>query len=147
MKQMFIVPSPFGLCIGQGGLCRNRAVEVLLWYREVDTSSSTQCIPDFTGDRIVVRNFFSIRYYDFESIPPLLSLQSITLIRSTCQGKLSGLIGRVKHFGCVFRSLEGRLRESNGRFVKGREAVQDWTQAVGRANRGAGILTTSIGGI
>ena len=40
-----------------------------------------------------------------------------------------------------------RLREANGRFVKGREAVQDWGQAVGRANRGAGILTTSLGGL
>ena len=52
-----------------------------------------------------------------------------------------------KRFGGVFRSLDGRLRESNGRFVKGREAVQDWGQALGRANRGAGILTGSIGSL
>ena len=52
-----------------------------------------------------------------------------------------------KRFGGVFRSLDGRLREANGRFVKGREAVQDWTQAVGRANRGTGILTTSVGSL
>ena len=30
---------------------------------------------------------------------------------------------QAKKFGGVFRSLDGRLRESNGRFVKGREAV------------------------
>ena len=52
-----------------------------------------------------------------------------------------------KRLGGVFRSLDGRLRESNGRFVKGREAVQDWGQAAGRATRGTGILTTSIGNL
>ena len=44
----------------------------------------------------------------------------------------------------IFLVLDGRLREANGRFVKGREAVQDWTQAAGRANRGTGILTRSV---
>ena len=52
-----------------------------------------------------------------------------------------------KRFGGVFRSLDGRLREANGRFVKGREAVQDWGQAASRANRGAGILTASVGSL
>ena len=52
-----------------------------------------------------------------------------------------------KRLGGVFRSLDGRLREANGRFVKGREAVQDWTQAAGRATRGTGILTSSIGSL
>ena len=52
-----------------------------------------------------------------------------------------------KKFGGVFRSLDGRLRESNGRFVKGREAVRDWTQAAGRATRGTGILTRSVGSL
>ena len=31
--------------------------------------------------------------------------------------------------------------------MKGREAVQDWTQAVGGANRGTGILTRSVGSL
>ena len=52
-----------------------------------------------------------------------------------------------KRLGGVWRSLDGRLRESNGRFVKGREAVQDWTQAVGGATRGTGILTRSVGSL
>ena len=52
-----------------------------------------------------------------------------------------------KRLGGVFRSLDGRLREANGRFVKGREAVQDWTQAAGRATRGTGILTRSVGSL
>ena len=52
-----------------------------------------------------------------------------------------------KKFGGVFRSLDGRLRESNGRFVKGREAVQDWTQSLGGATRGTGILTRSVGSL
>ena len=52
-----------------------------------------------------------------------------------------------KRAGGVFRSLDGRLREANGRFVKGREAVQDWTQAASRASSGTGILTRSVGGL
>ena len=52
-----------------------------------------------------------------------------------------------KRFGGVFRSLDGRLREANGRFVKGREAVQDWTQSLGGATRGTGILTRSVGSL
>ena len=52
-----------------------------------------------------------------------------------------------KRFGGVFRSLDGRLREANGRFVKGREAVQDWTQAAGGATRSTGILTRSVGSL
>ena len=54
---------------------------------------------------------------------------------------------QAKRAGGVFRSLDGRLREANGRFVKGREAVQDWTQAASRASSGAGILTASVGGL
>ena len=52
-----------------------------------------------------------------------------------------------KRAGGVWRSLDGRLREANGRFVKGREAVQDWTQAVGGATRSTGILTRSVGSL
>ena len=52
-----------------------------------------------------------------------------------------------KRLGGVFRSLDGRLRESNGRFVKGREAVRDWTQAASKASSGAGILTRSVGSL
>ena len=52
-----------------------------------------------------------------------------------------------KRFGGVWRSLDGRLREANGRFVKGREAVQDWTQSLGGATRGTGILTRSVGSL
>ena len=52
-----------------------------------------------------------------------------------------------KRAGGVFRSLDGRLREANGRFVKGREAVQDWTQAAGGATRSTGILTRSVGSL
>lgn len=54
---------------------------------------------------------------------------------------------QAKKFGGVFRSLDGRLREANGRFVKGREAVQDWTQAASKASSGTGILTTSVGSL
>jgi len=52
-----------------------------------------------------------------------------------------------KRAGGVFRSLDGRLREANGRFVKGREAVQDWTQAASKASSGTGILTHSVGSL
>ena len=51
-----------------------------------------------------------------------------------------------KKFGrCVSRGVDGRLREANGRFVKGKEAVEGLTRgfAVG-ASRGAGILTNSL---
>ena len=47
----------------------------------------------------------------------------------------------------IFLVLDGRLREANGGFVKGREAVQDWAQAAGRANRGTSILTRSVGSL
>ena len=52
-----------------------------------------------------------------------------------------------KRAGGVFRSLDGRLREANGRFVKGREAVEDWGRSLGRATRGTGILATSVGSL
>ena len=52
-----------------------------------------------------------------------------------------------KRFGGVWRSMDGRLREANGRFVKGREAVQSWTQSLSGATRGTGILTRSVGSL
>ena len=52
-----------------------------------------------------------------------------------------------KRFRGVFRSLDGRLCEANGRFVKGREAVEDWSRSVNKASSGTGILTRSVWGL
>ena len=54
---------------------------------------------------------------------------------------------QAKRFNGVWRSLDGRLREANGRFVSGREAVDRLTGSFGGASRGAGILTRSVGGL
>ena len=45
-----------------------------------------------------------------------------------------------KKFGGVYRSIDGRLRESNGRFVKGREAVDQLGRSFQRTGKNAGLL-------
>ena len=45
-----------------------------------------------------------------------------------------------RKFGGVYRSIDGRLRESNGRFVKGREAVDQLGRSFQRTGKNAGLL-------
>ena len=45
-----------------------------------------------------------------------------------------------RKFGGVFRGVDGRLRETNGRFVKGREAVDQLGRSFQRTGRNAGLL-------
>ena len=66
-----------------------------------------------------------------------------------------------KRFGGVFRGVDGRLRESSGRFVKGWEAVDqlgrsfqrtgkratELGRGFTRASGGANILTRSVGSL
>ena len=66
-----------------------------------------------------------------------------------------------KKFNGVFRGVDGRLRESNGRFVKGKEAVDQLGRSFQRTGRrateldrgftrasgGANILTRSVGSL
>ena len=45
-----------------------------------------------------------------------------------------------RKFGGVFRGVDGRLRETNGRFVKGRETVDQLGRSFQRTGRNAGLL-------
>ena len=45
-----------------------------------------------------------------------------------------------RKFGGVFRGVDGRLRESNGRFVKGREVVDQLGRSFQRTGKNAGLL-------
>ena len=52
-----------------------------------------------------------------------------------------------KKFGGVYRSIDGRLREVNGRFVKGKEVVDELGRSFRRTSGGANILTRSVGSL
>ena len=52
-----------------------------------------------------------------------------------------------KRFDGVFRSTNGRLREANGRYVKGREAVEGLGRSFGGATGGAQVFTRSLGSL
>ena len=45
-----------------------------------------------------------------------------------------------KKFGGVYRSIDGRLRETNGRFVKGKEVVDQLGRSFQRTGKNAGLL-------
>ena len=45
-----------------------------------------------------------------------------------------------RKFGGVFRGVDGRLREANGRFVKGKESVEQLGRSFQRTGKNAGIL-------
>ena len=49
--------------------------------------------------------------------------------------------------GGVFQGVDGRLREANGRFVKGREALQGFGRAAGGATGSTQTFTRSLGGL
>ena len=52
-----------------------------------------------------------------------------------------------KRFDGVFRSTNGRLREANGRYVKGREAVEGLGRGFGGASGAAQVFTRSLGSL
>ena len=52
-----------------------------------------------------------------------------------------------KRLGGVFRSADGRLREANGNFVKGREALEGFGRAAVGASGGTQTFTRSLGGL
>ena len=52
-----------------------------------------------------------------------------------------------KRMGGVFQGVDGRLREANGRFVKGREALQGFGRAAGGATSSTQTFTRSLGGL
>ena len=52
-----------------------------------------------------------------------------------------------KRMGGVFQGVDGRLREANGRFVKGREALQGFGRAAGGATGSTQTFTRSLGGL
>ena len=52
-----------------------------------------------------------------------------------------------KRFDGVFRATDGRLREANGRYVKGREAVEGLGRSFGGATGGAQVFTRSLGSL
>ena len=54
---------------------------------------------------------------------------------------------QAKRFDGVFRGADGRLREANGRYVKGREAVEGLGRSFGGASGGAQVFTRSLGGL
>ena len=54
---------------------------------------------------------------------------------------------QAKRFDGVFRATDGRLREANGRYVKGREALDDMGRSFGRASGGAQVFTRSLGSL
>ena len=54
---------------------------------------------------------------------------------------------QAKRFDGVFRATDGRLREANGRYVKGREALDDMGRSFGGASGGAQVFTRSLSGL